>query len=225
MPSLRREIGRVYRPHLGIHATPRLSPPRSTISSPAARRAMSRRAPRLSGMVAAAALPQARPVNLSEIISGCGAICRPTPSSARRGHYPADSRFYRFRAAWAPRWRHYWLYDTRAGGGGDEKPLSWRTVLAINGDGDFLMNGQEFAPPCNTSCRSSRWCFDMPRSAPSACIRSGNIRPVAHRSGQIRTLPPWPKLWGFGRDGGEDGGLSRPLSLAAETIGLPSISM
>ena len=33
----------------------------------------------------------------------------------------------------------------RAGGGGDEAAFPERTVVCFAGDGDFLMNGQEFA--------------------------------------------------------------------------------
>jgi acetolactate synthase-1/2/3 large subunit len=142
------EIGRVYQPHLGIHAAPQ-----------AFAAALSRLEPRRAPADVSAAhqdyldwsekpLPQPGDVNLSEIMVWL------------RGHLPADAivcngagnyagwihRFYRFR-------RLGTQIGTVCGFMGYGVPAAvamkmlypQRTVLAINGDGDFLMNGQEFA--------------------------------------------------------------------------------
>jgi acetolactate synthase-1/2/3 large subunit len=142
------ELGRVYRPHLPIHATPQ--------SFAAAVEAL--RPQHAPGDVSAAhrdylawsenALPQPGAVNLSEIMIWL------------RNHLPADAilcngagnysgwihRFYRFR-------RLGTQMATVCGFMGYGVPAAvamkalypQRTVLAVNGDGDFLMTGQEFA--------------------------------------------------------------------------------
>jgi acetolactate synthase-1/2/3 large subunit len=142
------EIGRVYQPHLGIHAAPQAF-------AAALDKLKPRRAP---GDVTTAhqnyldwsekALPQPGAVNLSEIMVWL------------RDHLPADAilcngagnyagwihRFYRFR-------RLGTQIGTICGFMGYGVPAAvamktlypQRTVLAVNGDGDFLMNGQEFA--------------------------------------------------------------------------------
>jgi acetolactate synthase-1/2/3 large subunit len=142
------EIGRVYRPHLPIHATPQAFAAALDNLKP-------RRAP---GNVSAAhqdyldwsenALPQPGAVNLSQIMVWL------------RGHLPADAilcngagnysgwihRFFRFR-------RFNTQMATVCGFMGYGVPAAVamkslypeRKVLALNGDGDFLMNGQEFA--------------------------------------------------------------------------------
>ena len=142
------EIGRVYQPHLGIHAAPR-----------AFAAALDKLMPRkpCAGVSAAhqdyldwsdAPLPQPGAVNLSQIMVWL------------RDHLPADAflcngagnysgwihRFYRFR-------RLGTQMGTVCGFMGYGVPAAvamkalypQRQVLAINGDGDFLMNGQEFA--------------------------------------------------------------------------------
>jgi acetolactate synthase I/II/III large subunit len=142
------EIGRVYRPHLGIHAAPQ-----------AFAAALDKLAPRRAPCDVSAAhqdyldwseasLPQPGEVNLSEVMVWL------------RDHLPADAivcngagnyagwihRFYRFR-------RFNTQMGTVCGFMGYGVPAAvamkslypQRNVLAINGDGDFLMNGQEFA--------------------------------------------------------------------------------
>jgi acetolactate synthase-1/2/3 large subunit len=142
------EIGRVYQPHLGIHAAPQ-----------AFVAALDKLKPRgACADVTAAhqdyldwsekALPQPGAVNLSQIMIWL------------RDHLPADAilcngagnyagwihRFYRFR-------RLGTQMGTVCGFMGYGVPAAvamktlypQRRVLAINGDGDFLMNGQEFA--------------------------------------------------------------------------------
>lgn len=142
------ELGRVYRPHLAIHATP-----------PAFAAALANLGPRSAAHNVSAAhqeyldwserpLPQPGPVNLSEIMIWL------------RGHLPDDAiicngagnysgwihRFYRFR-------RLGTQMGTICGFMGYGMPAAvamkaihpGRTMVAINGDGDFLMNGQELA--------------------------------------------------------------------------------
>jgi acetolactate synthase-1/2/3 large subunit len=142
------EIGRVYHPHLPIHATPQSfaaaldrlrpkHPPRDVHASHQDYLAWSEKA-----------LPQPGAVNLSEIMVWL------------RDHLPADAilcngagnysgwihRFYRFR-------RFNTQMATVCGFMGYGTPAAvamkalypQRTVLAVNGDGDFLMTGQEFA--------------------------------------------------------------------------------
>ncbi len=142
------ELGRVYRPHLAIHAAPK-----------AFAAALAGLKPRRAADDVTAAhqdyldwsqkpLPQPGEVNLSEIMIWL------------RDHLPDDAiicngagnysgwihRFYRFRR-----------FNTQMGticgfmGYGMPAAVSMktlypeRTVVAINGDGDFLMNGQELA--------------------------------------------------------------------------------
>jgi acetolactate synthase-1/2/3 large subunit len=142
------EIGRVYRPQLAIHATPAafaaalegLAPRRAPCDVSAAHRDYLDWSEK--------ALPQPGAVNLSEIMIWL------------RDHLPADAilcngagnysgwihRFYRFR-------RFNTQMATVCGFMGYGVPAAVamkglypdRRVLALNGDGDFLMNGQEFA--------------------------------------------------------------------------------
>jgi acetolactate synthase-1/2/3 large subunit len=142
------ELGRVYRPHLAIHASPK-----------AVARALAGLKPRrVSGDVTPAhqdyldwsenPVPQPGNVNLSGIMIWL------------RSHLPDDAiicngagnysgwihRFYRFR-------RFNTQMGTVCGFMGYGMPAAVamkalypkRTVVAVNGDGDFLMNGQELA--------------------------------------------------------------------------------
>jgi len=142
------ELGRVYRPHLAIHATPSafaaaldgLQPRRAPLPVDAAHREYLDWSEK--------ALPQPGAVNLSEIMVWL------------RGHLPADAilsngagnysawihRFFRFR-------RFNTQMATVCGFMGYGVPAAVamkalfpeRKVLALAGDGDFLMTGQEFA--------------------------------------------------------------------------------
>ena len=142
------ELGRVYRPHLAIHATPK------AFSS-----ALSRLKPcRAAHDVRLAhqdyldwsekPLPQPGPVNLSEImiwlrshLKDDAIICNGAGNYSGWIH-----RFYRFR-------RLGTQIATICGFMGYGMPAAvsmkalypQRSVVAINGDGDFLMNGQELA--------------------------------------------------------------------------------
>jgi acetolactate synthase-1/2/3 large subunit len=141
------ELGRVYRPHLAIHAAPQAFAvmldslrPRRTHDVAAEHQAYLDWSEKPT--------PQPGDVNLSEIMTWL------------REHLPADAilcngagnyagwihRFYRFR-------RFNTQIGTVCGFMGYGVPAAvamkrlypQRTVLAVNGDGDFLMNGQEFA--------------------------------------------------------------------------------
>jgi acetolactate synthase-1/2/3 large subunit len=145
------ELGRVYRPHLGIHATPTafaaavegLEPP-STIPWRAGTQAMH------AAYLAWTETPTPQPgaVNLGEIVVWL------------REHLPADAivctgagNF----SAWVHHFYRYRRYGTHLGpisgsmGYGVPAAVAAkrlhpdRMVVCVSGDGDFLMNGQEFA--------------------------------------------------------------------------------
>ena len=142
------EIGRVYQPHLGIHAAPQAFAAALDKLKPRGASADVRIAHQDYLDWSEKALPQPGAVNLSEIMVWL------------RNHLPADAilcngagnyagwihRFYRFR-------RLSTQMGTVCGFMGYGVPAAvamktlypQRRVLAINGDGDFLMNGQEFA--------------------------------------------------------------------------------
>jgi len=141
------ELGRVYRPHLAIHAAPR-----------AFAAALEELKPRRTHIVTEehqaylgwSDTPTSQPgdVNLSEImiwlrehLAADAIVCNGAGNYAGWIH-----RFYRFR-------RFNTQIGTVCGFMGYGVPAAvamkrlypQRTVLAVNGDGDFLMNGQEFA--------------------------------------------------------------------------------
>jgi len=142
------EIGRVYHPHLAIHATPgafaaaleRLRPRRPPLDVSAAHREYRDWSEK--------ALPQPGAVNLSEIMLW---LRTHLPEDAilcnGAGNYSAwIHRFFRFR-------RFNTQMATVCGFMGYGLPAAVamkalyprRKVLALAGDGDFLMTGQEFA--------------------------------------------------------------------------------
>ena len=141
------ELGRVYHPHLAIHATPT-----------AFAAALDRLTPAHTHDVTAEhqayldfstnPMPQPGAVNLSEIMIWL------------RGHLPADAMICNGAgnyAGWIHRFYRFRKFNTQMGticgfmGYGMPAAVAMkaihpaRTVLAVNGDGDFLMNGQEFA--------------------------------------------------------------------------------
>lgn len=142
------EIGRVYQPHLGIHAAPRAFANALDKLQPRKPRADVSTAHQDYLDWSECPLQQPGAVNLSQIMIWL------------REHLPADAilcngagnyagwihRFYRFR-------RLGTQMGTVCGFMGYGVPAAvtmktlypQRPVLAINGDGDFLMNGQEFA--------------------------------------------------------------------------------
>jgi len=221
------EIGRVYRPHLGIHATPQAF-------AAALDKLKPRRAP---GDVSAAhqnylewsqqPLPQPGPVNLSQIMIWL------------RGHLPPDTilcngagnysgwihRFYRFRHLGTQ-------MATICGFMGYGVPAAvamkslypGRTVLAINGDGDFLMNGQEFATAVQYQLPIIALVFD---NATLGTIRMHQEREYPGRvSGTDLVNPDFAAMarsfGGFGATVEKTADFA-PAFLAAETSGLPSI--
>ena len=145
------ELGRVYVPHLAINAAPtrmaaalaRLPAPAATPWSGSARGA---HADYLAW--SETATPQPGPVNLGAVMI---ALREALPSDAilcnGAGNYAAwIHRFYRFR-------RRATHMAPTSGSMGYGVPAAvamkrlhpGRIVVSINGDGDFLMNGQEFA--------------------------------------------------------------------------------
>ncbi|HET7086654.1 MAG TPA: thiamine pyrophosphate-binding protein [Rhizomicrobium sp.] len=221
------ELGRVYRPHLPIHATPQAFAAALGALSP-------RRAPR---EVSAAhqeyldwsekPLPQPGAVNLSEIMVWL------------RGHLPADAilcngagnysgwihRFYRFR-------RFNTQMATICGFMGYGMPAAvamkslypQRTVLAINGDGDFLMNGQEFATAVQYKLPIIALVFD---NASLGTIRMHQEREYPGRVSATDLVNPdfaamARSFGGFGATIEKTADFA-PAFLAAQKSGLPSI--
>jgi len=145
------EIGRVYRPHLGIHASPNrfVSALKRLAIEPNPLWRESAEATHTDYLAwTGTATPQPGDVNLGEIMIWL------------RDHVPADTiicngagnyaswihRFYRF--------RHFMTHvapTSASMGYGMPAAIAMqrlhpqRLVLSINGDGDFLMTGQEFA--------------------------------------------------------------------------------
>lgn len=145
------ELGRVYVPHLAINAAPtrmaaalaRLPAPAATPWSGSARGA---HADYLAW--SETATPQPGPVNLGAVMI---ALREALPSDAilcnGAGNYAAwIHRFYRFR-----RLATHMAPTSGSMGYGVPAAVAMkrlhpeRIVVSINGDGDFLMNGQEFA--------------------------------------------------------------------------------
>jgi acetolactate synthase-1/2/3 large subunit len=221
------ELGRVYAPNLAIHAAPQAFAAALDTLKP-------RRAP---ADVSAAhgeyldwsekPLPQPGDVNLSEIMVWL------------RGHLPADAilcngagnyagwihRFYRFR-------RLGTQMGTVCGFMGYGVPAAvamktlypQRTVLAVNGDGDFLMNGQEFATAVQYKLPIIVLVLD---NATFGTIRMHQEREYPGRvSGTDLVNPDFAAMaksfGGFGATVEKTADFA-PAFLAAEASGLPSI--
>ena len=145
------EIGRVYRPHLAIHASPNrfvAALKRLSIASNPSWRESAEMAHADYLTWTGSATPQPGDVNLGEIMIWL------------RDHVPADTilcngagnyaswihRFYRFR-----QFMTHVAPTSASMGYGMPAAIAMqrlhpeRLVLSINGDGDFLMTGQEFA--------------------------------------------------------------------------------
>jgi acetolactate synthase-1/2/3 large subunit len=145
------EIGRVYRPHLAVHASPNrfvAALQRLAIAANPAWRASATSAHADFLAWTANATPQPGDVNLGEIMIWL------------RDHVPTDTilcngagnyaswihRFYRFREFMT----HVAPTSASMGYGmpaaiAMQRLHPERLVLSVNGDGDFLMSGQEFA--------------------------------------------------------------------------------
>ena len=223
------ELGRVYHAASGHPCrAARRSPPRWTRSSRA----------RAAHDVSAAhqdyldwsekPLPQPGDVNLSEIMVWL------------RGHLPADAILCNGAgnyAGWIHRFYRFRKFNTQIGticgfmGYGVPAAVAMkslypeRTVLAINGDGDFLMNGQEFATA-------------MQYKLPIICAGAGqcHLRHHPHAPGarisrprlgaptwSIRISPPWPRASAASAPPWTKTADFAPAFIAAEKSGLPSI--
>jgi acetolactate synthase-1/2/3 large subunit len=141
------ELGRVYHPHLAIHAAPIAFA--AALDKLVSRRAHDVTAEHQSYLdFSTAPMPQPGAVNLSEIMIWL------------REHLPADAMLCNGAgnyAGWIHRFYRFRKFNTQMGticgfmGYGMPAAVAMkalypqRTVLAVNGDGDFLMNGQEFA--------------------------------------------------------------------------------
>jgi acetolactate synthase-1/2/3 large subunit len=145
------ELGRVYRPHLAIHASPirfaaaleRLQPAKPPVWAGA------REAAHADYLAwTQAATPQPGGVNLGEVMVWLRENLPPeTILCNGAGNYAAwIHRFYRFR-----RFATHIAPTSASMGYGVPAAVAMqrlhpdRLVLSLNGDGDFLMNGQEFA--------------------------------------------------------------------------------
>ena len=145
------ELGRVYRPHLGIHATPTafaaaleaVQPPASIAWAGAGKSAHE---DYLAWSEKANTAPGA--VNLGEIVVWLREQLAPDAIiCSGAGNFSAwANRFYRIR-------RYGTLVGPTSGSMGYGVPAAVamkqlhrdRTVVCFSGDGDFLMNGQDFA--------------------------------------------------------------------------------
>ena len=142
------EIGRVWRPTLGIHASPRaFAPALAALSASVPARDVSQARQEYLDW-SEKPLPQTGPVNLSEIMIWL------------RGHLPADAMLTNGAgnyAAWIHRFYRFRRFGTQVApisgfmGYGLPAALAMkclyreRPVIVLAGDGDFLMTGQEFA--------------------------------------------------------------------------------
>ncbi len=220
------ELGRVYHPHLAIHASPR-----------AFAAALDTLQPRRTHDVAAehqsyldfseTPTPQPGAVNLSAIMIWL------------RGHLPADAILCNGAgnyAGWIHRFYRFRKFNTQIGtvcgfmGYGVPAAVSMkalyprRAVLAVNGDGDFLMNGQEFATAIQYGLPILCVVFD---NAMLGTIRMHQEREYPGRVSATRLRNPdfaamARAFGGFGAtvEKTED---FAPAFLAAEQSGLPSI--
>ena len=145
------ELGRVYRPHLAIHATPNAFVPLAASLEPRQRLAWRGSAAEAHADYLAwtdKATKQPGNVNLGEIMIW---LRENLPADAilcnGAGNYAAwIHRFYRFRKPGT----HMAPLAASMGYGvpaavAMKRLFPNRTVISLNGDGDFLMNGQEFA--------------------------------------------------------------------------------
>jgi acetolactate synthase-1/2/3 large subunit len=145
------EIGRLYRPHLAIHASPTafaaaadaLSPPQTF-----ARRERTQEAHADYLAWTDTPTPQPGGVNLGAVMVWLRENLPPDAILCNgAGNYAAwIHRFYRFR-----RFATHIAPTSASMGYGMPAAVAMkrlypgRTVISVNGDGDFLMNGQEFA--------------------------------------------------------------------------------
>jgi len=145
------ELGRVYRPHLAIHATPTAFVAMAEALEPPARIVWSDSTEQAHSDYLAwtdTATEQPGRVNLGQIMVWLRENLPPDAILCNgAGNYAAwIHRFYRFRKFAT----HIAPLAASMGYGmpaavAMKRLYPGRTVISINGDGDFLMNGQEFA--------------------------------------------------------------------------------
>ena len=175
------ELGRVYRPHLAINAAPTgfaaalegLQPPNEI-----AWRAQTKAAHADYLAWTEKATPQPGAVNFGEIMVWLRQHLPETPSSptapaisppgciasSASANSPPTSR--RPPARWATACRRR---------SASSALYPERTVVCFAGDGDFLMNGQEFATAVQYDLPIIVVIWTTASTAPSACTRSANI--------------------------------------------------
>lgn len=145
------EIGRVYRPHLAINATPTAFAAMADLLQPPAEPAWRDETARAhADYLAWTETPAEQPgaVNLGAVLVWLREnVAADTILCNGAGNYAAwIHRFYRFR-----RFATHIAPLAASMGYGVPSAVAMkrlfpdRTVLSLNGDGDFLMNGQEFA--------------------------------------------------------------------------------
>ena len=175
------ELGKLYRPAQAIHATPQafaaaLNAVRPQANVPLKAHTKAAHADYL-------AWSDPAPIRIP------GALQMGEVMQHLRATLPADTIFCNGAGNFATWVHRFWPFTSYAsqlaptsGSMGYGLPAAvgakrlWpqREVVVFAGDGDFLMHGQEFAPPCNTACPSSWCCSTTPCTAPSACTRSAN---------------------------------------------------
>ena len=221
------ELGRVYHPHLAIHAAPQ-----------AFAAALAALKPRPTPHDVAAAhqdyldwsekpLPQPGDVNLSEIMVWLRAVLADDAIICNgAGNYAGwIHRFYRFR-------RLGTQMGTICGFMGYGMPAAVamkalypaRTVVAINGDGDFLMNGQELATAAQYKLPIIAVVLD---NSTFGTIRMHQEREYPGRvSGTTLVNPDFAAMarsfGGFGATVEKTADFA-PAFLAAQASGLPSV--
>jgi len=221
------ELGRVYHPHLAIHATPK------SFAAALARLKPRRRAQDISRAHqdyldwSEMPLPQPGQVNLSEIMVWLrGHLADDAIVCNGAGNYSSwIHRFYRFRR-----------FNTQMGticgfmGYGVPAAVSMkalhpqRCVVAINGDGDFLMNGQELATAAQYGLPIIALVLD---NSTLGTIRMHQEREYPGRvSGTDLVNPDFASMarsfGGFGATVEKTADFA-PAFLAAEASGLPSV--
>jgi acetolactate synthase I/II/III large subunit len=145
------ELGRLYRPHLAIHASPTaFAPMAQTLTAPAALAWRDETRAAHAEFLQWTDAPTEQPggVNLGAVMVWLREnLPQDTILCNGAGNYAAwIHRFYRFR-----RFATHIAPTSASMGYGMPSAVAMkrlypeRTVISVNGDGDFLMNGQEFA--------------------------------------------------------------------------------
>ena len=172
------ELGRVYRPHLAIHATPTaFAAALDQLAAPNDIRWRDETKAAHADYLAFSEKPTAvpGPVNMGEIVVGLRDVL-PADAIVTTGAGNFSiwvQRFHRYR-------KYGTLYAPASGSMGYGLPsavamkrtMPDRTVVAFCGDGDFMMTGQEFATAVQYELPLIASSSTTACTAPSACIRS-----------------------------------------------------